>query len=645
MRNRAVAYFKKMDVINATALSMVPVAEPLAVSLTAQNATQNAVRKNLEDNPPSCLIGSVCQVNRKMAETGLSAHLLDSSLAIERFELQKKALREKSHSSPGDRDKSQRKSQDTFSGSEPRNVKSFTVKRKTADKNLLAELYQHTQFNACKPSALPNGVALCDMVDNVVQSERSPLHGKSFCSERELEKFLSSPSLQAMWLDSFWWIFHERYQPNKEIQNKLFDRISQNYAFLLFYEPRSHYEEAILKRLPSLLSKALYTSFCCCFPQSWFNTHEFKSGICNTVTLWISGVYPCLQSYDSWDYSKLDPERFWREELMLHRKRPIKGREISFLPSKTYSSQSLPRARSPPPLESASVNSNRERAFLSKKNSEDTSQIKNTIQEHSGQTLVLRKVTQQVKRISEARLYENMLPKKSHPACKSPELTANLFNVYGKSPLIVYFLLNHVTLRQGGKDVLIVRRERTKTIPESSLTYAEVISMTLCNMKKRRNILRQLNRLHLSEWAYFDERLKQLQDNFLREVKNVDQREADKKKANHMFIRRSVLNEESFEKKSRGSLQREAAFLLRKEKEEKERQKVNYPPLPLSRPDELFSLELSSLESSNGASDISDSSLLLLLHQSQGRGCLFLQEAFPDTLKIKVKCFSKLSDF
>ena len=43
------------------------------------------------------------------------------------------------------------------------------------------------------------------------------------------------------------------------------------------------------QRLPSILSKALYTSFCCCFPQSWFNTHEFKSDICNTMSLWISG--------------------------------------------------------------------------------------------------------------------------------------------------------------------------------------------------------------------------------------------------------------------------------------------------------------------------------------------------------------------
>lgn len=36
-------------------------------------------------------------------------------------------------------------------------------------------------------------------------------------------------------------------QPNKEIQNKLFDRIARNYALLLFKTVRSHYEEALIK--------------------------------------------------------------------------------------------------------------------------------------------------------------------------------------------------------------------------------------------------------------------------------------------------------------------------------------------------------------------------------------------------------------
>ncbi|XP_036723372.1 LOW QUALITY PROTEIN: protein FAM227A [Balaenoptera musculus] len=572
------ADFRKMDVINFTALPMVPVDEHPAVSFTPRKAMKDAMRKNLEDSPPSWRTGSIQQVNQGIADTDLSPKPLVHSLAIEKYEMEKKALKgERSRGGLGDREKSERKSQCICKGSESRNVKSFIIKRKTADKNMLAELYQYPQFDDSKPNNLPNGVDFYDMVGNVIQAKRSPLSGKSFCSDRELEQFLSSPSVRAIWLDSFWWIFHERYQPKKEVQSKLFDRIAQHYAFLLSGESRSHYEEALLKRLPSLLSKALYTSFCCCFPQSWFNTHEFKSDICNTMSLWISGIYPCPHSYNSWDYSKLDPERFRREELMLQRKRLLKG----------------------------------------KKNSMDGSQIQNTSTEHNYQTLVLRKATQQVKRISAARELENMLPKPSYPACKSPEMTSNLFNIYGKSPLIVYFLLNYASLQQPGKDVLMIRREKTKSIPESALTYVEVISLTLTNMKKRRDDLHQLNRLHWSEWNHFSAYLKELHNNFRREVKNIDQRAKDKKQANHMFIQPSTFIEDSPEKKSRRSHQGEIAsfevclnedhgksrnvntlgILNTKEKEERERewkQKLNYSSFSPSSPDEFYSLELGS---------------------------------------------------
>uniref|UniRef100_A0A8D1P497 Family with sequence similarity 227 member A n=1 Tax=Sus scrofa TaxID=9823 RepID=A0A8D1P497_PIG len=445
------------------------------------------------DSPPACLIGSIHQVNQMIGEIDLSPNPLAHSLAIETFEVEKKALREKTRSNSGDRDDGLH-----F------HILLFLL-QKTADKSLLAELYQYTHFDTSRPNRLPNGVSFSDMVSNVVQAERNPLSGKSFCSDREFEKFLFSPSLRAIWLDSFWWIFHERYQPKKEIQSKLFDRIAQHYAFLLFRESRSHYEEALLKRLPSILSKALYTSFCCCFPQSWFNTHEFKSDICNTMSLWISGTYPCPQSYSNWDYSKLDPERFRREELILQRKRQLKGRAFFSLASRSYS---------------------------------------------SGKSIQSRKIC---------------CPQ-SYPACKSPEMTSNLFNIYGKSPLIVYFLLNYATLRQHGKDVLMVRREKiflNMNATESTLTYAEIIDLTLSNMKKRSNNLHQLNRLHWSEWNYFDKYLKELHENFLREMKTIDQRAKEKKKANHMFIQPSAFTEDCPEKKSARSHQKETEFLLR----------------------------------------------------------------------------------
>lgn len=53
-------------------------------------------------------------------------------------------------------------------------------------------------------------------------------------------------------------------------------------------------------------------------------------------------------------------------------------------------------------------------------------------------------------------------------------------------------------------------------VTESSLTYADVIHLTLCNMKKRRDNLLQLTQLWCNEWTYFDDYLAELQDNFLR---------------------------------------------------------------------------------------------------------------------------------
>uniref|UniRef100_A0A2K6FQI9 Family with sequence similarity 227 member A n=1 Tax=Propithecus coquereli TaxID=379532 RepID=A0A2K6FQI9_PROCO len=522
---------RKMEIINITALPVTPVDEHLIIS-SARNATQSAVRKDSEDNPPSCVIGSMHQVNKKIAKVDLSLNPPANSLAIERFELEKKALREKSHGSPGDRVQRQRKSQYSCKGTEFRIARSYVTKRKTADKNLLAELYQYPKFDSSKPTKLPNGVDFCDMVGNVVRAERNTLSGKAFCSERELEKFLSSPSPRAMWLDSFWWIFHERYQVNTNLINVA---------------------RALLapQRLPSLLSKGLYTSFCCCFPQSWFNTHEFKSDICNTISLWIAGTCPRLQIYESWDYSELDPERFRREELLLQKEKMLRGREFFSFSYKKSSSQKPEESKKSNHSQSSNVNLSNEKCSSAKQNSEEKTRARNTIKEHSGQTLVLRKATQQVKRISEAREYENMLPRKSCAACKSPELTSNFLNIYGKSPLIVYFLHNYASLRQHGKDVLIVRRERTKTT-ESTPTYADIISMTLSSMKKRKDNFNQLYQLHCNEWSYFNKHLQELQDNFLREVKNITERAADIKKENHMFIPCTSFNEEFPDKKPKG---------------------------------------------------------------------------------------------
>ncbi|XP_040610068.1 LOW QUALITY PROTEIN: protein FAM227A [Mesocricetus auratus] len=587
---------KKMDIINVTALPMIAVDERLVVSVNARKALQNALRKQLEDHPPTCIVGSMSQVNQKITEIDLGSSLLTSTLAIEEYELEKMSLKEKTHGSLGDRVKRPKEEAPiSCKGSELRNAKLILTKWKTADKNLLAELHKHPQFDETKPNKLPNGVDFCDMVGNVIRSEKNPLSGKSYCSDRELEKFLSSPCLSAIWLDSFWWIFHERYQPNKEIQNKLFDRIAQNYAFLLFKEVRSHYEEALIKRLPSLLSKALYTSFCCCFPQSWFNTHEFKSEICNTMNLWISGTYPCPQSYDSWDYSELDPERSRREELMLQSSRLLRGREFTLFTCKKTSLQKVDKNKKFHPFQSSGLYAVHERGFSRRLTPEDSSRCHHTMKDHPVSTVFSRKATLQVKRISEARACLSLFLKKSHPACKCPKLTSNKFDLYGNSPLIVYFFLNYSKLQQHGQEVLISRREKTKLIPDSAMTYADIIHLATKNMETRRMKLRQLYRLHESEWTYFNSYLTDLRENFRREVKVINKKQQKKRKANHAILSPSLLFDYWFDKKFRGNPHRETAFLSRKRRKEvEERRKFLQSSFSFRSPVDNYSLVIKS---------------------------------------------------
>uniref|UniRef100_A0A8D2KP49 Family with sequence similarity 227 member A n=1 Tax=Urocitellus parryii TaxID=9999 RepID=A0A8D2KP49_UROPR len=270
-----------MEVINVIALPMIPVDEKLVVSLSAQSARAKAGRKDIQEHRP-CILWWITSNQTRCTRVPPLRNSV-TVLAIEKFELEKKALREKSHS--------HRKVFYYFKLSKQWSPFSHSVLllQKTAEKNLLAELYQPPKFNDSGPNKLPNGVDFCDMVGNVIRAEKNTLSGKSFCSESELEKFLSSPSPRTLWLDSFWWMFHERYQPNKEVQNRLLDRIARHYAFLLFHQPRSHFVEALLK------------------------------------------------GYKSWDYSELDPERFRREELILQRKRLAKGKIPVMGPSATPS--------------------------------------------------------------------------------------------------------------------------------------------------------------------------------------------------------------------------------------------------------------------------------------------------------------------
>ncbi|XP_074083037.1 protein FAM227A isoform X1 [Macrotis lagotis] len=459
-----------LELINFNALPMFPLDDDLAISNRERERQHEAMKAYVKQNPPSCFVGSLDKLNTKIAQIDLKRRLKMSSnlLAIDHLEAEKKLkeqqriLGEKEKSSKG-----KKKLQKFLPPTQSTSNVPHTGSKKRTQKDGLAELYRAPEYQDALPNVLPNRVNYCDMVGNVIRAQGNPVIGKVFCASSELKWFFASPYSKAIVLDCFWWIFHERYDQNKEIQKKLFDRVSKNYAHLLLTMSNSEHKEIILKRLPSLLSQALYTSFCTCFPQSWFNSNEFKSFICNTMHQWIGGTLPDPKSYVNWNYFELDPVRFRREELM-------RDKEFS-------GSSSKPTAR------------------VSKMEAGSKGQRQNS-----------RKVLEMTRKVKVA------AQKESHPACKGPEFSKNLFSVTGNSPLIIHYLRQNNAYRQAGQDILMVRHDMTNTMPEGTSTYRDVIQQVKTNIIKLNKDTKYLRKIHYREWRVFDQKQKDLQTEFIR---------------------------------------------------------------------------------------------------------------------------------
>ncbi|XP_036616724.1 protein FAM227A [Trichosurus vulpecula] len=497
-----------LEVINFNAVPLVPLNDDLSVSPMERHRQHEALKTQMKQNPPLCIVGSMGKLNKKIAQIDLKTKLHKTSihsniLIIEKLEAEKK-LREQQRLL-GEKEKTnkvKKKLPKFFPMTPSTSNIPYAGSKKRTQKDGLAELYQAPEYNEEQSNELPNRVNYCDMVGNVIRAQESTISGKAFCAPEEMTRFFASPFSKAIVLDCFWWIFHERYDPDKEIQRKLFDRVSKNYAHLLVNMPKSPYEEIILRIFPSLLSQVLYTSFCTCFPQSWFNNHEFKTCICNTMNQWIGGTFPSPRSYEHWNYFELEPVRFRREELMRSKEK--------------------------------FAGSNRQKIAMQISMSEPRSKSQ-------------RQASKKVREITEMRFLERSAQNESHPACKGPEFTKNLFSITGNSPLIVHYLQQNNAYQQAGQDILMVRRDMTKTMPEGTATYRDVIRQVRANMMKLSKDTKSLQMMHWKEWKVFDQIQKDLQAEFIRKVRDVSAKTLEKKKMNHYFIPPPVFQEELYD--------------------------------------------------------------------------------------------------
>ena len=138
-----------------------------------------------------------------------------------------------------------------------------------------------------------------------------------------------SPAATSIFVDSFWWLWLQRYgrtafgpgakakiRSAEEAQAGLFARLALEYVNLFEQVDSPKHRDAFFQitMFPDLLSQAIYSAFFTIFMDSCSELGPaFKSFICCTVTEWMSGILPMPRTWMQWPLASLEipiPEEF-----------------------------------------------------------------------------------------------------------------------------------------------------------------------------------------------------------------------------------------------------------------------------------------------------------------------------------------------
>ncbi|XP_063782089.1 protein FAM227B isoform X3 [Pseudophryne corroboree] len=174
-------------------------------------------------------------------------------------------------------------------------------KMKAQARNRHKEKYvENCVFPGLKTTDLPGHLKANQMIHCVAKTQH--FQGGS---GKTWSKFLLSGNSVAIFQDCFWWFFLQRFKPQQDEQNHLFDRISDTFVTLFCSVPPD-VRDSFFKIYPDFLSQAVFTAFYKAFPESHaqFNG-EFKSEIVDIIFQWLSGIKPVPCSWMKWDLSIL----------------------------------------------------------------------------------------------------------------------------------------------------------------------------------------------------------------------------------------------------------------------------------------------------------------------------------------------------
>ncbi|XP_041751903.1 protein FAM227A [Coregonus clupeaformis] len=349
----------------------------------------------------------------------------------------------------------------------------------------LVELYQHPGFRDDMPMPLPHSNTFSTIITHVVRAQPHLADKPRY--KAVFQSILSSSMMEDFVIDSFWWLFLQHFQPDTRIQDSLFVRIAENYIRILTQSLTSRSGKWFLREFPSTLAQTLYCCFCCCFPQSCrtIRSDTFLIPLCFTAYQWTGGICPAPDVFKKWDFEALEPEEATHVQFVSGSKRNEKESDscLSLLDtmfsnayvdepshSKLTSSATTLLRKKPSSLLTSSSHTTLE-SQPSKSTVNTTSTTSGSEEKTVGSVNItgtdLKALTGQA----------NQTPtRESHVAYPGVAFKRSVFNVYGNSPLVQYYMRVLHMDPKVGQDVLVVRTEISKLPPAGSVTYRDILS-------------------------------------------------------------------------------------------------------------------------------------------------------------------------
>ncbi|XP_065060076.1 protein FAM227B-like [Rhopilema esculentum] len=275
------------------------------------------------------------------------------------------------------------------------------------------------RFNELTP--LPGSLEAPQLLNRVTNIQN--FHG-SF--KKIWKKYFLSDATVAIFQDTFWWWFLDRYQTDAESQALLFNRLADSFVGL-FLAISTTEKDLFFQKFSDCLAQALYSAFCASFPMSFklFND-EFRKDLLDMISEWFTGIRPPPGSWKSWNLDLLENDQI--KSLQDDRAHQLKS-SLSF----------------------------------DQENFLDFDQHEQNME-------------RQVTFASASPAKAKYTVKESHQAGPGPGFQRVSFNLHGKSPLISHFLAaNRLQCEKPSQVNKLVTRTEIENFPKPFPTYHELI--------------------------------------------------------------------------------------------------------------------------------------------------------------------------